>query len=70
MMAVNRRILKSHNPLEEADKTNKLVGRSAVLFELRIRHEQIRDVGTVLTHSVFKPNTLRFCYFNKKIITE
>jgi len=32
-----------------------------VLFELYIRHEQIRDFGTVLTHSVFNPNTLWFC---------
>ena len=54
-MAVDRRIVKSHNPLEEADKTNKLVGRSAVLFEQRIRHEQIRSIDTALIYSVFKP---------------
>ena len=61
MMAINQRILKFRNPVEEGDKTDKFVGRSAALFEPRIRHEQIRDNGTVLTHSIFEPSTLRFC---------
>jgi hypothetical protein len=51
-MALNRRVSKFHNPLEEADKTDKLVGRSVALVEPRIHHEQIRNTGTVLNHPV------------------
>jgi hypothetical protein len=53
-MAVDRRILKFHNPLEEADKTDKFVGRSVALVEPRIHHEQIRNTGTVVNHPVLR----------------